>query len=90
MQNVEHVVDNIRIFRHVVYPKEIITDPKIVIVIENKETKAKYFFGCAICPLKQELEEVYLPNDLWLMEKFDIFDFDLKKQYSYQIIKRRA
>ena len=51
------LIDNLSVYRHLQFPREIIKNPKVIIKVKNKLTNAIYFFGCATMPLKKELEE---------------------------------
>lgn len=79
------LIDNLSVYRHLQFPREIIKNPKVIIKVKNKLTNAIYFFGCATMPLKKELEEFFLPIAIWEEERYNSLEFELKN-YQYRVL----
>lgn len=79
------IVDDISVYRHIQFPKEIIENPRYIIKIKNLSTKGIHFFGGMTLPKEKELKEFFLPNALWEVEHYNPLEFDIAN-YTYQVL----
>lgn len=67
-------VDNITYFKHLRYPKSIISEPSYIIKVLSKVSGNTYYYGCYTKPNLEEIRN-YLKDYMYALDEYELFNF---------------